>query len=136
MIEQALYTLLAADAAVGAIAADRISPHQRLQGTELPAITYTFEELEAFRHLGGSSNLKAAQVQCTSIADTYAVARELSEAVIAEMSSASGAVGSTGITIIASRFLNEQPVDTGIGEGEEDLPFQVQSTFTIHYTEA
>lgn len=136
MIEQAIYTLLAADAAVGAIAADRISPHQRLQGTALPAITYTVQELEAFRHLGGSSNLKAAQIECTSIADTYAVARELSEAVITEMASASGLVGSTGVTVIASRFLNETPVDTGIGEGEEDLPFEVQSAFTIHYTEA
>jgi hypothetical protein len=135
MIEQAIYKLLADDAAVGAIAADRISPNQRLQGTALPAVVYNVNEIEPFRNLAGSSLLTAAQLEVTAIADTYASARTLSEAVIVALSSGVGAIAGTGVTIVASRYVSETPTDTGTGEGEEDLPYEVKSTYTIHYTE-
>lgn len=136
MIEKAIFTLLAADAGVGAICADRISPHQRLQGTALPAVVYNVTEIEPFRNLSEASTLTAAQLQVTAIADTYAAARALSSACIAAISGGLGVIAGTGVTLVASRWVSESPTDTGTGEGEEDLPYEVQSTYTIHYTEA
>jgi len=135
MIEKAIFTLLAADAGVGAICADRISPHQRLQGTALPAVVYNVTEIEPFRNLSNASALTSAQLQITAIADTYADARALSSACIAAMSGGLGLIAGTGVTLVASRWVSESPTDTGTGEGEEDLPYEVQSTYTIHYTE-
>ena len=65
MIEQAIYTILAGNAAVGAIAGDRISPHQRVQGTALPAVVYQVEDLEPMRGLSGTVGLTSATLSVT-----------------------------------------------------------------------
>jgi phage tail tape-measure protein len=132
MIEQAVYTILAGSTAVGALAGDRISPHQRVQGTALPAIVYQVEDLEPIRGLGGTAGLTAATLTVTSIAATYSGARGLAAAVIGALNGAAGTYGSTVITSL--HYAQQQPTDTGIGEGEEDLPYEVSTQYRIHYT--
>ena len=132
MIEQAIYTILAGSSAVGALAGDRISPHQRVQGTALPAVVYVVDEFEPIRGLAGTVSLTAATVTVTAIANTYSGARGLAAAVIGALNGAAGTYGSTVIKSL--HYSQQQPTDTGIGEGEEDLPYEVQTQYRIHYT--
>jgi phage tail tape-measure protein len=132
MIEQAIYTILAGNAAVGAIAGDRISPHQRVQGTALPALVYVVDDFEPIRGLAGTAGLTAATVTVTSIADTYSSARSLAASVIGALNGAAGTYGSVVITSL--HYSQQQPTDTGIGEGEEDLPYEVETQYRIHFT--
>ena len=131
MIEKAIYTLLAADAGVGAICGDRISPHNRLQGTALPAVTYELVDLEPFQKLGGNAGLTAATVTITTIAETYADARSLAEAVFDALDGYAGT--SASVVIQSCQYTTLVSTDAGIGEGEEDLPFEFVVTFRIHY---
>ena len=131
MIEQTIYTILAGHAGVGAIAGDRISPHQRLQGTALPALVYQLEDLEPIRGLAGTAGLTAATLTVTAIATTYAGARGLAAAVISALNGATGTYGSTVISSI--HYSQQTPLDAGIGEGEEDLPYEVSTQYRIHY---
>lgn len=131
MIEQAIYALLAADAAVGGIAGDRISPHARLQGTQLPAVTYELTDLEPFVALSGTAGLTAATLQVTSVAHTYATARDLASSVVSALN---GYTGTTAGAVISScHYTTQNSVDTGVGEGEEDLPFEFITNFRIHF---
>jgi len=130
--EGAVYSILAASAAVGAICGDRISPHQRLQGTSLPAIVYSVQDFEPFRGLGGTVGLTSATVSISAIASTYAGAKSLAAAVIGAMN---GTTGTHDGTVIKSlHYLQQTPTDTGIGEGEEDLPYEIVTQYRIHYT--
>jgi hypothetical protein len=132
MIEQAIYTILAGNAAVGAIAGDRISPHQRVQGTALPAVVYQVEDLEPMRGLSGTVGLTSATLSVTAIAETYSSSRSLAAAVIGALNGAAGTYGSVVITSL--HYAQQTPTDTGIGEGEEDLPYEVLTQYRIHYT--
>lgn len=132
MIEQAVYTILSGNAGVDALCGDRISPHQRLQGTALPALVYQIDDLEPIRGLSGTVGLTAATLTVTSIDTTYAGARGLAAAVIAALNGATGTYGTTVITSI--HYSQQTPLDAGIGEGEEDLPYEVSTQYRIHYT--
>ena len=131
MIEQAIYTILAGNEGVGAIAGDRISPHQRVQGTVLPAVTYLIEDFEPFRGISGTASLTAATLTVTAIADTYAGAKSLSAALVSALNGADGTYGTTVVT--ALDYERSRPTDPGIGEGEEDLPYEIETQYRIHY---
>lgn len=132
MIEQAIYTILAGNAGVDAICGDRISPHQRLQGTALPALVYQIDDLEPVRGLSGTVGLTAATLTVTAVASTYAGARSLAAAVISALNNATGTYSGTVVTSI--HYSQQTPVDAGFGEGEEDLPYEVSTQYRIHYT--
>lgn len=132
-LEAATFSILAASAAVDAIAGDRISPHQRLQSTTLPAVTYRVEQIEPVRELAGTAGLYRGNLTVSAIAETYAAAKDLGNAVRNAVSAATGSHG--GITIRAARHSLEVSVEAGIGEGEEDLPYQIDHQFIVHYTE-
>jgi len=130
-IEQAIYTILAGDTAVGAIAGDRISPHQRIQGTVLPAVTYVVDDFEPFRGISGTAGLTAATLTVTAIANTYSDAKGLSAALIAALNGAEATYGAVVVSSID--YERSRPTDTGIGEGEEDLPYEIETQYRIHY---
>lgn len=132
-IEAATFSILAASAAVDAIAANRISPHQRLQSTALPAVTYRVEQVEPVRELAGTAGLFSARLTVSAIAETYASAKSLGNAVRNAVSAATGSHG--GINVKSARHSLEVAVEAGIGEGEEDLPYQIDHQFVVHYTE-
>ena len=131
MIEQAIYTLLRDDAAVGAIAGDRISPHARLQGTAIPAITYQLTDLEPFLNLSGTAGLTAATLSVTTIADTYAESRDLATKVVTALNGHSGSTA--GVLISSCHYTSQTAIEDGVGEGEEDLPFEFIVSFRIHF---
>ncbi|MEB3209549.1 MAG: hypothetical protein VKK63_11640, partial [Synechococcus sp.] len=55
----------------------------------------------------------------------------LSAAVIAALN---GADGTYGTTVVKSLdYERSTPTDTGIGEGDEDLPYEIESQYRIHY---
>lgn len=130
-LEAAIYSLLAADAPVGAIAGDRISPSSRLQGSALPAVVYQVQTIEPVRGLAGSAGLSLGTFDATAIAETYAAAKSLAEAVIAALDGATGTHGS--IVIQAMRYQTQTAADSMPGEGDEDTPAEITATFATHY---
>jgi len=130
--EGAIYSILASDNGVGAIAGDRISPHIRLQGTALPALVYTLEEFEPVRTLGGTGGFTMATVTIASIGETYASAKSLAGAVITALNGTTGTLDSTAITSLI--YTGQTSSDPGIGEGEEDLPYEIITTYRMHYS--
>jgi hypothetical protein len=130
-IEQAIYAILAGNAGVHAIAADRISPSSRLQGTALPAVVYQVQAIEPIRGLGGPAGLSSATIEATAIADTYAAAKSLLQAVITAVNGAAGTY--SGTTVASIHYTSQAAADFQPGEGEEDLPAELSATFAAHY---
>lgn len=126
-IEQAIYTQLAA--------ADlRASYAQRLQGTELPAVVYTVSSIEPVRSLGGYAGLRSATISTTSIGETYAEARTTADAARAALAGTTGEID--GVDIAHITHDGDQPDELSLGEGEEDLPASIASSFICHFKEA
>ena len=130
--EGAIYAILAADSGVGAIAGDRISPHQRLQSTDLPALVYTLEEFEPVRALNGTAGFTMATVTIAAIGETYASAKSLTAAVIAGLNGHTGTYDSTVITSLI--YTGQTSSDPGMGEGGENLPYEIVTTYRMHYS--
>jgi hypothetical protein len=129
--EGAIFDLLTANAGVDAIAGDRISPHNRLQGSELPAVVYAVESFEPVRVLAGTADLTMATVSIAAIAETYAQAKTLAASTIAALNGVSGVYDGTNIYSLV--YSGQTAADAGIGEGEEDLPFEIITEFRMHY---
>jgi len=126
-IEQAIYTRLN-DANL------RASYAQRLQGTELPAVVYTVSSIEPVRSLGGYAGLRSATITTTSIGDSYAEARTTADAARAALAGTTGTV--SGVVISHITHDGDQPDELSLGEGEEDLPASIGSSFICHFKEA
>ena len=73
-----------------------------------------------------------ASSSVTAIAETYSSSRSLAAAVIGALNGAAGTYGTVVITSL--HYAQQTPTDTGIGEGEEDLPYEVLTQYRIHYT--
>jgi hypothetical protein len=127
-IEAAIYARLSAAPPIGAT----VAVGQRLQGSVLPAVTFAIEGIEPVRSLAGTSSLFSTRVRCSCWATTYAGARTLANAVVTRMSGWTGTVGATVIS--TSRHAAGEPQDLSMGEGEEDLPAQIDELFVIHHT--
>jgi hypothetical protein len=99
--EQAVFAVLAANAAVAAIVADRVYPTVLPQSAEVPAIVYTRVSADHTHTLGGASSLASGRVQVNCWADSYAEAAELARAVRLAVQGYRGevAVGAESITI-------------------------------------
>lgn len=126
-IEQAIYTQLNA-------ANLRASYAQRLQGTALPAVVYTVSSIEPVRSLGGYAGLRSATISTTSIGETYAEARTTANAARAALAGTTGTV--SGVVIAHITHDGDQPDELSLGEGEEDLPATIASSFICHFKEA
>lgn len=130
--EGAIYAILAADSGVGALCGDRISPHQRLQSTDLPALVYAVQSFEPVRGLGATSGFTMATITVAAIADTYASAKSLAGAAVSALNGTSGTYDSTAISSLV--YTGQSPTDTGIGEGEEDMPYEIVTEYRMHFT--
>lgn len=80
-LESSIYTYLAANGGVGAIAGDRIYPMNIPQDITLPAIAYQRVSGDELQEHTGTSRLNTGRVQFTCTATTYSEAVSLSEAV-------------------------------------------------------
>lgn len=126
-IEAAIYNRLS----TGSIGAS-VAVGQRLQGSALPAVTFFVEEIEPVRSLDGTAGLYTSRVRCTAVASTYASARTVANAVVSRLSGWTGTVGATAV--VASRHFRGEPDDLVAGDGEEDLPAQIDEVFVIHHS--
>lgn len=126
-IESAVYARLAASPAIGAT----VALGQRLQGSALPAVTFVVEQIDPIRQLSGTAGLYSSRLRCSCWAATYAAARTLADAVIVRMS---GWTQAGPPAVVASRHASGEPSDMLSGEGEEDLPVQIDESFVIHHT--
>jgi hypothetical protein len=129
-IEAAIYARLSAAPPIGAT----VSVGQRLQGTVLPAVTFEAEEIDAIRTFSGTAGLYAARIRCACLANTYKDAKALSKTVRDRLSGWAATV--QGVVVVAVRHVSDQPMELMPGEGEEDLPAQVDVNFNVHYSEA
>lgn len=129
-IEAACYSVLSTNATLSAIHGGRVYLQQRLIGTVLPALTFEVPRNDPIRLLGGASGLMAADVVVTAVAETYAAARTLSDAVRAQFE---GAHAAAGMVIEAARFTNEAPLEAVFDLGDENEPTRIESTFSVHY---
>lgn len=80
--------ILMADATVTSLVADRISPLVMSQEITYPAITLERFDLQPSNALGGDAALDKNIVEVDTFAETYALAREIADAVRAALAAA------------------------------------------------
>lgn len=98
-IEIAIRAILAADAAVAALVADRIHPIVLPQAGLFPALTYQVIDGDSHYSMQGPSGLASRRVQIDCHAETYEEAIDLKGAVIGALSGFQGDVGSPPVRI-------------------------------------
>lgn len=133
MIEKALRAELAGTPAVSSLVSSRIYLQQRLQGSTLPAITFDVQRVEAIRTFAGASNLISAEVSVVAIADTYLAARDIADAVRGSLGGWTGA--SYGVNVLATRWVDESPQESGLLDGDENEPTQIEQQWVVHFEE-
>ena len=84
-IETDLYTTLSNDAGVTAICSTRIYPGMAPESVTLPYITYQMVSGERIDTVTGVGDMTRKRIQINCNADTYAIAKSLSAAVIAAL---------------------------------------------------
>lgn len=129
-IEASCRTLLSTAGAITAIVSTRVYNQQRLQGTALPALTFEVRQNDPVRVMSGPSGLYDAEVVVSSIAESYAAARTLADAVRGYFN---GAFTTSTLSIQAVRLDGEAPLDSGLDDGEETAPTTIEQTYRIHY---
>ncbi len=127
-MEEALIALLLADAGVAGIAAARIFPGARPQGSALPAVVLHRISGAPLYADDGEVGLEKARIQVDCWADTYAGAKLLARAVTAVLSGFEGTAGATHFHIIeldAERDLRQG------GANAEAYPFRTMLDFLV-----
>ena len=95
MIEQAVYSVLAADSAVAALVSTRIYPTIAPEGASLPFLAYRRVETEHVQTKSRTlDDLARARVEVRCVASTYSGVRTLADKVRLAMHGYAGTVGS------------------------------------------
>jgi hypothetical protein len=120
--EEAVFKLLADDATVGGICADRIYPEAPPETAPLPFLMYTRTNNEHHMHMLADSGLAVARVQVDIVADTQAEMRSLSRAVRKALSGYRGTVTNTNTLVVRALHLESEDSEyltpeSGKGEG-------------------
>ena len=89
-LEERIYSALAADAAVSALAGTRVYPVILPQGATFPAVTFSAVGGNPNNTLEGQSNLLNTRVQFDSWGQSPATVKSLADAVEAAIAGASG----------------------------------------------
>lgn len=131
-IGAAVFAILDADTAVGAIVADRISPYARNREGLFPAVTYSVPSEEpagAIAGAGGTAE-RVAQVSVACMARRYDDADTLAEAVLVAMTAASG--NHAGVCIAAVRWTSLERDFLDAYDGSVALIYRVTVNLTLH----
>ena len=96
----ALYGILSANAAVSAIASNRIFPEIAAQGAELPLVVYRFSNLVPSDTKSGVSTLDSESYVIVAIATSYTVSTDLSDKIRTALDRYSGTVNSVEVQSI------------------------------------
>jgi hypothetical protein len=89
-VEAAIRTILVNDSDVQALVSGRVYPYMRQQGSSFPAVVYELENTEPQQGLGGFQSLTRAELNISSIADTYAGAKDLANKINSALAGYSG----------------------------------------------
>ncbi len=108
VIEEALYSHLAADAGVSALVGDRIYPTLAPQEAELPYLVYQRVSGPRVRSHGGPSGLAHPRFQITGAAETYPSLRAVMNAVRAALDGFKGTMGGTGGVEVGGAFVENE----------------------------
>lgn len=128
-VEQAVIDYLLADAPLGAIVGNRITPNSREQGGELPAVTVTRISGAPIYADDGEAGLLSARIQVDGWAGTYTDAKNTGLA-IAERLSGVRDVSQSGVQLIFITLDNEQDFREG-GSGVFEYLHRVSLDFIV-----
>jgi hypothetical protein len=127
-MEEALIAKLTADSGVAAIAAGRVFPGSRPQGSALPAAVLARVSGAPLYADDGEAGLETARIQIDCWAATYGEAKTLARAVTACLSGFDGTVGPTVFQFI--ELDSERDLREG-GSGAADYPFRTALDFLV-----
>ena len=133
VIEQALYTLMAADNTIAATVGARIYPVVVPQDADLPALVYQrISSVRDHTH-DATTGLAHPRIQVTAIATTYNAAKTLANAVRTLLDNYKGPT-SDGVVIDAILFQNEMDVFNLAGDQRLNT-FGVMVDFVVWHHE-
>lgn len=115
-LQSALITRLGAGSATQAIAAARVYWRKRPQKTPpdlLPAVVLDTVSGLRPQHLDGFADMRSATIQAACLAASYAVARALAEAVIADLVGPAAVVDPAGADVVFWQGSAGEPRDLG-----------------------
>jgi hypothetical protein len=116
MLGEAIIARLEADAAVTALAGDRIYWIVREQGSALPALVLQVISETRTQHLKGFDDMFEAQVQIAAHAERYSIARKLAECAVVALIDIAEVIDPAGDNIIFWRGSVDGPRDLGSQE--------------------
>ena len=128
MIEQTVYALLSGNATLSAVVGGNIAHGQRLQGDTLPAVAF---QVTGDQALTLSQTLRLASVTVMSVDDDPLGALTVADLVKAAMTTSGSLVGGHYVRI--NNFIGRTVQPLTPGEGDENLPAVVESTFEVFY---
>lgn len=131
-MEEALIARLLADAGVAAIAATRVYPGARPQGSALPALVLNTISGAPVYDDQGEAGLFSARVQIDSWAATYTAAKLLARAVkncLSGFVGVQGAIAFRNVLVDVERDLRET------GSNEAQYEFRVSIDFIVWFKE-
>lgn len=131
-LERALFARVTGDAAVSALIGDRLFPNVAPLGTDAPFATYQRISATRVRSLTQRSGLAMARMQLDCMAETYAGARALADAVRQALDGFRGAAGSPPVTIEASSIQSDQDL---YEDAAEPPLHRVSMDFMLTYRE-
>ena len=92
-IDEALFTHITSNAAVGALVTKRVYPVAMPQKPTYPAVVFTFVSGVALESIEGSSNLTTSRVQLDCWSTDYSQAKDLARAVRTALQGFRGVMG-------------------------------------------
>lgn len=97
MIEEDVYSVLAAASAVTALVGDHISVYPLPQSPVYPCVGYQVEEQQQASDYDGQGDFGEVEIQIDNWADTYVAAKSLGEAVSGVLKNYRGLFGATQV---------------------------------------
>lgn len=130
MIEDAIYTHLAANAGVAALVGTRIYPILMPESPTYPAVVYRFLSEITYPAMGADTGITHRRMQVDCWADTRTGAQQLGDAVTSALSRFMGTVSYTGGSTVISDIYRDGVMDLF---DEHSRRFQRAVDFIVMY---
>lgn len=131
MIEDGIYTYLTAQTALTTHVATRIYPNRAAQNASRPYIVYARFGGEPVYEMQGETGLSSGRYRFMTVADTYASAKTVANALRGELSGYRGSMGSDSIS--ACFLTNESEDFIQDPHGRETGFHEIVSDYEFHY---